>query len=201
MQFHWRIFSYVLGLLILSFGVTCTIKSTIGTGAWDALNVGLSKILFTVGTWVIIVGIILIIINATILKAKPDFYAIITILIVGLGVDGWLYLLQPFTPQTFVSKYGTFIIGLLFLTLGISIYLQAKFAPVPIDNLMIAIHKRFGVRMSIAKTIGELLALTFAILFKGPIGIGTILVTILIGPLIHVIHPRIEKLVDKFQEV
>ncbi|MDL4841183.1 YczE/YyaS/YitT family protein [Aquibacillus rhizosphaerae] len=194
-----RFLAYIIGLIILSFGVTLTIKSKMGTGAWDALNVGLSKIMFTVGTWVIIVGIILIIINAILLKKRPDFYALITVFIVGFGIDTWLILLTRFDPQALFFKFTVFSFGLIFLSLGISIYLQAKFAPVPIDNLMIAIHSRFGVRMGIAKTIGEIIALVFAFIFNGPIGIGTILVTVLIGPIIHLFHPRIEKVMARFR--
>ncbi|MRH45079.1 membrane protein [Aquibacillus halophilus] len=193
-----RILSYVIGLLVLSFGVTLTIKSEMGTGAWDALNVGLSSIAFTVGTWVILVGIILIVINSLLLKRKPDFYALITIFIVGFGVDFWLILLNQVDPQNLGMKFLLFFAGLFLLSLGITIYLQAKFAPVPIDNLMIAIHTRFGFRMSVAKTIGELIAFTFALIFSGPIGIGTILVTVLIGPIIHILQPRVEKIYARY---
>ncbi|WP_226038230.1 YczE/YyaS/YitT family protein [Aquibacillus saliphilus] len=194
-----RALMYIIGLIILSLGVTLTIKSDMGIGAWDALNVGLSTIMFTVGTWVILVGIILIIINSILLKHKPDLYALITIFVVGFGVDFWLIVFKNFNPQNFGLKILIFSLGMFLLALGISVYLQAKFAPVPIDNLMIAIHTRFGVRMSVAKTIGELIALTFALIFKGPIGIGTILVTFLIGPIIHVLHPRIEKIFARYQ--
>jgi uncharacterized protein len=193
-----RLLSYIIGLIILSFGVTLTIKSDIGTGAWDALNVGLSKIIFTVGTWVGIVGIILIVINAILLKKRPDFYALITIFIVGFGIDLWLLLLKPLDLHSWLMKFLIFAIGLALLALGISTYLQAKFAPVPIDNLMLAIHTRFGIRISVAKTIGECLAFVFALVFKGPIGIGTILVTLLIGPIIHFFYPRIEKLIARY---
>jgi uncharacterized protein len=193
-----RIFCYITGLIILSLGVSISIKADVGIGAWDALNVGLSKIMFTVGTWVILVGIILIVINALLLKARPDLYALITIFIVGIGVDSWLFLFQSIDPDQLAIRYALFFIGLTFLSLGISIYLQAKFAPVPIDNLMLALQKRFGIGQGLAKTIGELIALTFAFIFKGPIGIGTILVTVLIGPLIQFFYPRIESIIGRF---
>ncbi|MBB6452727.1 hypothetical protein HNQ94_001173 [Salirhabdus euzebyi] len=194
-----RFSTYVIGLIILSFGITLTIKAGLGTGAWDALNVGLSKIKFTVGTWVILVGIILIIVNAILMKKRPDLYAIITIFIVGFCIDFWLYLLNPNAPELLWVKVLLFVCGASLLAFGVSVYLQAKFAPVPIDNLMIAIHTRFGFGLSTSKTIAEVVALTFAFLFRGPIGIGTIIVTFSIGPLIHVFYPRIEKVLKQFQ--
>ncbi len=192
-----RVISYMLGLIILSLGVSFTIKSEVGTGPWDALNVGLSKLMFTVGTWVVIVGIVLIAVNALLLKRKPDFYALITIFIVGFSIDMWLLLFKGFSPDSYLMSFLIFIVGLLLLSFGISVYLQAKFAPVPIDNLMIAIHKRFGLSMGISKTVAEIIAFIFALVFRGPVGIGTILVTVLIGPLIHLFYPRVEKFITR----
>ncbi|MRG87245.1 YczE/YyaS/YitT family protein [Salinibacillus xinjiangensis] len=192
-----RSLCYIIGLLIVTLGISLTIKSDMGVGAWDALHVGLSKLLFTVGTWVIITGTMLIIINAILLKRKPDVYAFITIFIMGPAIDLWLWLLN-IEPYNLMMKFVIFTIGLLVLSTGVSIYLQAKFAPAPIDNLMIAIHTRFHVKLSVAKTIGEVIALIFALIFKGPIGIGTILVTFLVGPIIQVIYPRVEKIVGQF---
>ncbi|MFP3338738.1 hypothetical protein R0J91_12205, partial [Micrococcus sp. SIMBA_131] len=64
-----RFLFYVVGLFVLTAGITLTIKSDIGAGAWDALNVGLSETIgFTVGSWVIIVGMILIIVNAILMR-------------------------------------------------------------------------------------------------------------------------------------
>jgi len=59
-----RTLCYLGGLFILSFGVTMTILAGIGAGPWDALNVGLAMVTpFSVGNWVIFIGMLLIILN------------------------------------------------------------------------------------------------------------------------------------------
>jgi uncharacterized membrane protein YczE len=58
---------------------------------------------------------------------------------------------------------------------------------------MMGVSKRLGVSLVVAKTIGELLALVLALIVKGPIGYGTIIVTIGIGPSIQLFVPFIEK--------
>ncbi len=197
MTYLKRAFIYITGLLISSLGVSLTIKADVGVGAWDALNVGLSKFAFTVGTWVIIVGTILIFVNALLAKKMPDFTGFITIFIMGPCIDFWLWLFTNFNPANTVFRYALLIFGLTLLALGISVYLNAKFAPNPIDNLMLALHERLKLSMGVTKTIGELLALVFALIVKGPIWIGTIIVTIGIGPIIQFFYPKIEKLVQK----
>lgn len=194
-----RILFYFIGIVIISLGVSFTIKADLGAGAWDALNVGLSTTIgLTVGTWVIIVGVILIVVNAILLKKRPDYLAVIPIFLMGPFIDFWLIIVFPnWQPEGFVFQLIILLIGLLFLAFGISTYLQAKFPLIPIDNFMVALRTRLPVNLGVAKTIGELTALILALLFKGPIGIGTIIVTFLIGPLIQFFFPKLEALLKK----
>ncbi|MBA4492819.1 YitT family protein [Paenactinomyces guangxiensis] len=192
-----RIIAYILGLIILSFGISLVIRANIGTGAWDALNVGLSqKVGLTVGSWVIIVGFILIAVNAFLLKERPDFPAMITILLIGFLIDGWLFLLQWETNQ-WVWQFLLFSLGTLVIAVGLAVYFQAQFAMTSVDKLMYAISKRTGFSLRVSKTIGEVLALILAWLLEGPIGIGTILITFLIGPLLQFFLPKIEPFFQK----
>jgi len=198
----YRLLFYILGLFILSFGVMLTIKADLGAGAWDALNVGLAETVgFTVGTWVIVVGIILIIINAFLSKQFPEFLAIVTISITGFFIDFWLeFIFKSWNPSGWTLKFLVFLLGLLTISLGISIYLQAKFALIPVDQFMMALRKRFGITLMTAKTIGELLALLLAFLFQGPVGLGTIIITLSIGPLVQFFFPKFEHFYRQISE-
>jgi uncharacterized protein len=175
------------------------IQANIGAGAWDALNVGLSKTFgLTVGSWVIIVGVLIMMLNAFLLQRKPAYLAIGTIILIGFFIDFWLiFILVGLTPDKFILKLLIFLSGLVVASLGIAIYLQAKFPLSPLDNLMIAISTRFKLKVGIAKTVAELTGLILAFLFNGPIGIGTILCTVAIGPLIQLFFPYFERLMGK----
>ncbi|WP_408008710.1 YczE/YyaS/YitT family protein [Pseudalkalibacillus sp. A8] len=200
-SFILRLISFIVGLSLISLGVSFTIKAELGTGAWDALNVGLSKTVgLTVGSWVFIVGIILIILNAFLLRARPDMLAVITIFLAGLFIDSWLLIvLDQFKVSGLLHQIILFVVGMVILAFGISVYLQANFPLIPIDKLMLAIQERLGVSMGVAKTIGELSALVVAFLFSGPIGLGTLIVTFTIGPLVQLIAPRVHKFQQRLQ--
>ncbi|ERN51225.1 membrane protein [Alkalihalophilus marmarensis] len=188
---------YLVGLLILSFGITMTILAGLGAGAWDALNVGLSLMTpFTVGNWVIFVGIILIILNALLSKSKPEVLSLITIVVLGFFIDFWLLIVFPnmFITEV-ILQYIVLFVGIVMMALGIATYLQAKFAVIPIDRFMFVLQDLFKVKLMVAKTIGEVTALIAAFFAGGPIGVGTILVTFLIGPMIQYFFPKLEKMV------
>jgi uncharacterized protein len=199
MFFIKRLLFWLLGVIILSLGASLTIKANMGVGAWDALNVGLSRIYgLTVGSFVIIIGIILLFVNAVLLKSRPDYMAVFTFFIIGSLIDFWmLVVLRNFEPNEFIIKLVTLIVGLLIIGLGVAMYLQPKFPLNPIDNFMMGVSKRLGVSLVVAKTIGELLALILALIVKGPIGYGTIIVTIGIGPSIQLFIPFIERVATR----
>jgi len=199
MKLLYRILFFLIGLLFLSLGISLSIVSGLGSGAWDALNVGLSESIgFTPGTWVVLVGIFLIILNAFLLEARPDIGAIITLFLTGIFIDFWLLqIFDELVLKGIMSKMLVFLGGLLSMGIGISIYIQAKLPLSPIDNLMMAIRKRFGFSFMIAKTIGEITALVLAFFFNGPIGIGTLLVTFAVGPLIQFFSPRFKALFNR----
>ena len=67
------------------------IRSGLGASAWDALAVGESRLFdMTVGTAVFINGMVLIGLNAIIMKKKPDILAAGTIFVIGFLIDFWL---------------------------------------------------------------------------------------------------------------
>lgn len=194
-----RIISFFLGLFILSFGISCTVISGLGAGAWDALAVGLAILSgLTPGTWVILIGVILIVVNALLLKKRPEYIAIVTVLILGYFIDFWLLIVFPNVAFTSLTiQFLTLIGGSIIMGLGIATYLQGKFAVIPIDRFMLAIQTRLKLKLMYAKTTAEVIALIFASFVGGPIGLGTIIVTFSIGPLIQLFFPRIEKIVER----
>lgn len=190
---------FTIGLFILTLGVSLIIKSGLGASAWDALAVGQSRMFgITVGTAVFINGIVLIALNAVIMKKRPDILATATIFVIGLLIDFWLLIvLAEFAPSMLFNQFIALGFGILTVGLGVAIYLQAKFPASPMDTLMVAIHTRFGLNLRNSRILSEGFALTLAFLFRGDIGIGTILVTVLLGFVVQYLYPIFEQLFER----
>lgn len=186
---------YIVGLTFLSFGISTMILANLGAGAWDAMYVGLSNITgLSVGTWILLVGILLILVNSLLLKKIPEFLAVITIFIIGALIDFWLLIVfQGFSLTDMGLRILMFAGSILIIAVGITFYLQSSFARNPMDTLMMAIQIRTGKSLAFSKTVMEVTVLIIALIIGGPIGIGTIIVTFSIGPLIQLFYSPVTK--------
>lgn len=185
---------YCIGLFILAFGVSLTIISQLGAGAWDALSVGLSnRYGGTVGSWIIVIGIVLFFVNSLLQRKMPEWLSLITILLLGYFIDFWLLIIwKDIIIHSFIIQLLILLLGALHVGLGISVYLQANFALIPIDRFMLNLQEIFRFPLMVAKTCTELVALTGAWLIGGPIGVGTFIVTVCVGPIIQFFFPKAE---------
>ncbi|WP_129730797.1 MULTISPECIES: YczE/YyaS/YitT family protein [Bacillaceae] len=198
-----RLLFFIMGIAILTFGASLTLKANLGAGPWDALTAGQATVTgFTVGSWVIIDGVVLLFVNAYLLRQKPQFLAAVTFVFIGTMIDFWLLkVMKDWHPIGLAYQAGTLLVGIIMLSVGVAMYLQSSYPANPIDNLMIALHKRFGVSLMVAKTLGEMTALVFAILLKGPIGIGTLVIAFTIGPTVQWCYHPTERFMLKVSSI
>ncbi|MCO4851886.1 YczE/YyaS/YitT family protein [Bacillus vallismortis] len=190
---------YVLGILILTLGISFTIQSDLGTSPFDALLVGLSiNVGLTVGSWEVIIALILICCNSFLKRQKPEILGLLTAFITGMGIDIWLFLLHfSVTPETLHSKIVCFAIGLVVIGLGTATYLHTKFAPIPVDRLTLIIKELTKTNIFFSRTFIYLVFLIMAFVLNGPIGVGTILTVCLGGLILNYFMPFTEKVLDR----
>lgn len=186
---------YGVGIVILTLGITLTIQSQLGTSPFDALLVGLSETVgLTVGSWEIILALMMIFCNALLSKRRPQFLGFITAFLTGIGIDLWLFLIGDFVnPDTWFSQLITLSFGLIFSGLGTAFYLYTKFAPAPVDELMLVIRELTKISVLYSRTIQYAVFLVLAYLFNGPIGIGTIITLCLGGPILNYCMNLVER--------
>lgn len=194
-----KTFWYVFGILILTFGISFTIQSDLGTSPFDALLVGLSSnVGLTVGSWEIIIAFLLICCNALLKRERPEVLGLLTAFITGVGIDLWLFLLHDLvTPELMISKVLCFSIGLITIGLGTAIYLHTNFAPIPIDRLTLILQELTKKTLFFSRTLIYFVFLILAIIFKGPIGVGTILTVCFGGLILHFFMPYTGKVIDR----
>ncbi len=197
----YRFLFFVGGILIIALGAGLIIKVDVGTGPWEAIAVGLHNYMgFTVGTWYGIVGVVVMLVNAILMKRFPEILALVTSTCTGFFIDMWLFLIKKWTIEPLFLRYGIVVIGICIIAIGIAMYLQPKLPVSPIDQFIVAIHKRFKVSLKIATIIAETIALVAAFIVSGPIGIGTIIFVVVLGFFIDYFYPKFEKLYVQLQK-
>lgn len=191
---------YVVGILILTLGISLTIQSKLGTSPFDALLVGLSKNVggLTVGSWEIILALLLIGSNSLLARKKPEILGLITALITGIGIDMWLFLLHDVVspPDILFSQAVCFTTGLVIVGLGTATYLHTNFAPIPVDRLTLIIKELTRKTIFFSRTLIYLLFFMLAIFFNGPIGVGTLLTVCFGGYILHFFMPITGRILD-----
>lgn len=165
----------------MALGTVLLIKADLGLSAFDALCIGLSNnISLTTGNWCMILGVIIILINAYMEKVKPSLFSFLTSILVGVFIDFWMNIIQ-ININFITTKIIVFAAGIILNTFGIALYISAELVKGPIDQLMLNISNILKKNMSWGKTIMESIFFVLVIVFKGPIGVGTIIVTFLSG--------------------
>lgn len=189
---------YVVGILILTLGISLTIQSKLGTSPFDALLVGLSKnVGLTVGIWEILLALLLIGSNSLLARKRPEILGLLTALITGIGIDIWLFLLHDVvSPDLWFSQAVCFITGLVIVGLGTATYLHTNFAPIPVDRLTLIIKELTRKTVFFSRTLIYILFLMLAIIFNGPIGVGTLLTVCLGGYILHFFMPITGRILD-----
>ncbi|WP_082234423.1 YczE/YyaS/YitT family protein [Halobacillus massiliensis] len=191
-----RTLFYICGIIIMTLGIALTIHSQLGTSPFDALLVGLFRTFgLTIGSWEIVVGFSMILFNAIAEKKKPEYFAVITSLVTGLFIDVWVFSTQSWIhPDTLVTQFICLGFGIFFAGLGIAINLQADFAPNPFDRTMLVVKNLTGLNVSISRALISLVLTIIAFVFNGPIGVGTVIIMLFSGILIHFFMPYIARL-------
>ncbi|RUR97044.1 YitT family protein [Bacillus velezensis] len=189
---------YVLGIMILTFGISVTIQSDLGTSPFDALIVGLSVHAgLTVGSWEIIIAFLLVCCNSMLKRQRPEFTGMITAFITGIGIDMWLFFLhRVITPEPWYGKAGCFAIGLVVIGIGTATYLHTNFAPIPVDRLTLIVRELTGRSIFFSRTVIYFIFFILAVMLKGPVGIGTLLTVCLGGVILHFFMPITGRWID-----
>lgn len=197
-----RVAFYLVGILLLSFGLSCSIYSQLGAAPMPSLQVGLQQTIgLTVGSWEFIIGVVLVSVMAIVKRSRPDIMAFLSSFLAGLGIDIWLFVVkQVFVPDHLLGKILFLCLGMIFIGLGISLYLQAKFSPAPSDGMILLLEEVWKLKRSTSRTIFSAAVVTLAFLFSGPIGIGTLVMVVSLGPIVAYFYPAVDGLYRKVHD-
>ncbi|MGJ9382898.1 hypothetical protein CR203_00570 [Salipaludibacillus neizhouensis] len=176
--FRWGVFLF--GIIVMSFGIALMISADLGSAPWDVLHIGLTNQFgLTIGSWTIIMGFILLVLATIMTKEWPRLGAYLNMIFVGVFVDIFLILLA--TPELLVVKICMLVFGIFIMGFGIGIYISPKCGAGPRDSVMLAFSQKTGASVARVRIFMEVLVLIAGWGLGGPVFVGTILFSILIG--------------------
>lgn len=196
----WRWVFFLVGMIILSLGITMTIKGQrLGIGPWDVLHVGLYRNFgLTIGTWGIITGLLIVVGTAIVLKQWPRFGTWLNMVLIGVFIDLFNWLIPEFHSMT--GQVIIFTLGVAIMAYGIGIYVAPNLGAGPRDSLMLIFVEKLGFGIKKVRTTIEVLVAVAGWLLGGPVGLGTVLIALLIGQIVHYALPQCQKLLMKLAD-
>jgi len=192
--FFARCLFFLTGILVLSLGVTLTIKGQVfGVGSWDVLHIGLAKTVgLTIGTWSILIGLAILAFAMVVTKKFPLPGTFIDMFLAGIFIDifnYWLPDIDGFWMQLFA-----YVSGLILLGWGCGMYMVANLGIGPRDTLMLLMVHKLGWSVTRSRTAMEVTVALLGFLLGGPIGVGTALMAFGLGPIVQFALTYNEKL-------
>jgi len=183
-----RLARLYLGLACFGVSLALMVRARLGLGPWDVLHQGIARHLGVQLGWVTI-GVSGLVLLAWIpLRQRPGLGTVSNAIIVGLVVNGALDVLP--TPRSLAWRTAWLAAGIGLNGLATAGYIGAGFGPGPRDGLMTGIAAR-GYSLRVVRTLIELSALAIGAVLGGTVGVGTVAYALSIGPLTHVLLPRL----------
>ncbi|RIW29090.1 YitT family protein [Bacillus salacetis] len=191
-RLRWSFFT--IGLLVLAFGITLTIKGKdLGIGPWDVFHYGLFlKLGLTIGTWSIIAGFVLLLVTGLATRTFPKIGAFLNMLLIGLFIDFFNFIIPDTSSiviQSILFAVGTIIVGY-----GIGLYVSADFGAGPRDSLMLLIVEKTGWKIQWVRNGIEVTVFLLGWMLGGPVGIGTIIIAFFLGSVVGISLPQCQRL-------
>ncbi|QFF97866.1 YitT family protein [Psychrobacillus glaciei] len=192
-EFIWRCLFFIGGVILMALGISMTIKGQrFGIGPWDVFHVGLFKHLgLSIGLWAILTGIIITLVTMIGTKRWPQLGTWLNILFIGSFIDVFNWLLPDVT--SFIGQLIIFLIGVIVIGIGVGVYVAPNVGAGPRDSLMLLIIKKTGWSIKNVRTALEVIVGLVGWALGGPVGIGTVIIAVLLGQLVHYTLPMSQK--------
>jgi uncharacterized membrane protein YczE len=184
-----RLIQLYAGLVLYGVSLALMVRAELGLDPWDVLHQGLAdRLPLTFGQVVIVVGA-LVLLAWIPLRQRPGLGTISNVIVIGLAVDAALAVLPP--PDPMAWRITFLVSGVVLNGVATAAYIGARLGPGPRDGLMTGLVARTGRSVRLIRTSIEVGVLATGWLLGGTVGVGTVLYTIAIGPLVHLLLPRL----------
>ena len=170
-----------IGFLLYGLAIALIVRANLGTGTWVVLEVALANILgIKIGTMTVYMGFFVLII-ALALREQVGWGTLGNILSIGPWLNLFLTLI-PSVENTLFLQIGMLLLGILVQGIATAVYIGVDAGAGPRDSLMLALHRTTGISIHLARGAIEVIVVLIGWLLGGPLGFGTIIFALLIGP-------------------
>lgn len=177
----------MIGLVLYGFTLALIIRAAVGNAPWDVLHQGIAQhTALSIGQAVVVMSLVVLVLWIP-LRELPGLGTIANSFLVGLSTDFFLGVVER--PEALELQVLMMLAGVTLNGLATALYIGSQFGPGPRDGLMTGLHRRTGVSIRAVRTGLEVSVVGIGFLLGGVVGVGTIVYTLAIGPLVQLMLP------------
>jgi uncharacterized membrane protein YczE len=189
-----RFVQLIAGLLLYGITMGMMVRAVLGLDPWDVFHQGLTALIdqwipLSYGTVITIVSVFVLLLWIP-LRQRPGVGTIANAAIIGFTTDATLRVLPEFDSLS--VRIVVLVLAIVGNALAGALYIGAGLGPGPRDGLMTGLVARGVGSIRLVRTTIELTVLGIGWLLGGVVGVGTVLYALSIGPLLHLLLPRLE---------
>jgi uncharacterized membrane protein YczE len=176
-----RLSQLLVGLWLYGVSLGLMVRGDDGVAPWDVLHLGVVKHTgLTLGTVLVLTAFAVLLLWIP-LREKPGIGTVANALLIGPSTDVTLAVVgQPENP---VARVGLMLGGVVLCALATAMYIGAQFGRGPRDGLMTGLVRRTGLSIRLVRTSLEVAVVVVGLVLGGPLGVGTVVFALTIGPL------------------
>jgi uncharacterized membrane protein YczE len=184
----------IVGLLLYGFTMGMMVRAVLGLDPWDVFHQGLTALVnrwvpLSYGTVITIVSVFVLLLWIP-LRQRPGIGTVANAAIIGFATDATLRVLPEFGNLT--VRIAVLALAIAGNALAGALYIGAGLGPGPRDGLMTGLVARGVGSVRLVRTTIELSVLGIGWVLGGVVGVGTVLYALAIGPLLHLLLPRLQ---------
>lgn len=184
----WRLAQLMLGLSCYGVSNALLLRSSVGMDPWNVLHQGLAfHVPLSLGSIIVVVSLLVLLFWIP-LKQWPGVGTVANALWIGVATDIAAWCIPSI--DGLVGRGLALVVGILLAGISIALYIGAQLGPGPRDGLMTGLSARTGRSIRFVRTGLELTVLGLGWLLGGPIGVGTVLFAVTVGPIVQFFLPR-----------
>ncbi|WP_282945038.1 YczE/YyaS/YitT family protein [Cellulomonas endometrii] len=180
------------GLVLYALSIAMLVHSGLGNMPWDVLSQGAARQLgWSLGTATVVISVLVLACWWPI-RQRPGIGTVANVLVIGVLVDPFLALLDRLPdPLPLAARIALVVAGIALNAVASGLYIGARLGPGPRDGLMTGLVARTGWPVGPVRIAIEVTVVLVGWLLGGTLGFATLAYALGIGPLIHLLLPRL----------
>lgn len=184
-----RLVQMMVGLTGFGLSLAMLLRSGLGGAPWDVLHAALAeRIGATVGTMSITVSFVLLLMWIP-LRERLGIGTVSNAIWVGVSIDLGMWLLPE--AGSLPAALALMLLGVLINGISGAVYIGAQLGAGARDGLMTGLGRVLSRPVGPVRIVLEVIVLVSGWLLGGPLGLGTVVYAIALGPVIQLALPRV----------